>query len=123
MRKRTLIAAWGLGVGGGLVALVTSLGVAAPADETPRQDKNSPSYNRDIRPILADHCFSCHGTDEKNRKGALRLDERDAALVGGESGEPAIVPGKPEQSALLRRVTAHDDRQVMPPPRVKNPLG
>ncbi|MBI3408591.1 MAG: PSD1 domain-containing protein [Planctomycetes bacterium] len=80
------------------------------------------SFNRDIRPILSEHCFTCHGMDEKNRKAGLRLDERSAALRGGKSDGPAIVPGKPDQSALIQRITAHEDDGVMPPRRVKNPL-
>ncbi|MBX9627804.1 MAG: DUF1549 domain-containing protein, partial [Gemmataceae bacterium] len=79
-------------------------------------------YTRDIRPILADHCFTCHGPDDKSRKGGLRLDLRDDALTGGDSGEPAVVPGKPDKGELLRRVTTHDESEVMPPPRQKNPL-
>lgn len=81
------------------------------------------SFNRDIRPILSEHCFNCHGTDEKNRKGRLRLDERSEALKGGKSDGAAIVPGKPNESALIKRVTAHLPDDIMPPPRVKNPLG
>src|SRR5262249_53436953 len=78
--------------------------------------------NRDIRPILAEHCFLCHGMDEKNRKASLRLDDRDAALRGGGSQQPAIVPGKPEDSELIKRITAHEDNKLMPPPRAKKPL-
>ena len=122
MRYPTLVAPCGLGLGCCMVALVTSLSIAAPADETPNQNKNTPSFNRDVRPILSEHCFNCHGTDEKNRKGGLRLDERAAALAGGDSGIPAIVPGKPEQGELIRRITAHGQNEIMPPPRIKNPL-
>ncbi len=80
------------------------------------------SFNRDIRPILSDHCFACHGQDAASRKGELRLDARDSALKGGESGEPALVPGQPEKSALLARVVSHDRDEVMPPPKEKNPV-
>jgi hypothetical protein len=103
--------------------LTTSLlSIFAAASEEPPPRKTKISFNRDVRPILAEHCFHCHGMDEKNRKGRLRLDERDAALKGGRSEGPAIVPGKPNESALIKRVTAHDDDMVMPPPKVKNPL-
>jgi hypothetical protein len=122
LRYRPLRNTWGLGLGCCVVVLVTSLALDAPADETPRPNESAPSFNRDIRPILSEHCFNCHGTDEKNRKAGLRLDERGAALRGGRSGTAAIVPGKPEQSELIRRITAHDADEVMPPPRVKNPL-
>jgi hypothetical protein len=81
-----------------------------------------PQYNRDIKPILGDHCFNCHGQDEKSRKGKLRLDVREDALKGGKSGTPAIVPGKPEQSELIARITTHDEDDVMPPTDMKKPL-
>ena len=79
-------------------------------------------YSRDIQPVLAEHCFRCHGKDEAARKSGLRLDERAAALRGGESGEPAIIPGDPEKSALLSRVLADDDEGRMPPPEEKHPV-
>ena len=65
------------------------------------------SFNRDVRPILSDNCFHCHGPGEKDRKGGLRLDVRDAALKGGESGA-AFVPGKPQESELMTRILSHD---------------
>jgi len=80
------------------------------------------AYNRDIRPILADHCFTCHGADAGARKSKLRLDVREDALRGGESGDLALTPGKPETSELLKRVLSHDADEVMPPPKSKNPL-
>ncbi len=79
-------------------------------------------FNRDIRPILSEHCFTCHGQDSGARKSELRLDQREAALKGGESGDPAVTPGKPEASALVERVQSHDRDEVMPPPKAKNPL-
>jgi hypothetical protein len=81
----------------------------------------SVSFNRDVRPILSDKCFHCHGFDEKDRKGDLRLDLREAALKGGESG-PAIVPGKPEASELLKRIVSKDADEVMPPPKMHKPV-
>jgi len=56
-------------------------------------------YNRDIRPILSDNCFACHGPDKANRKGGMRLDLREAAVAPAESGDTAIVPGKANVSA------------------------
>jgi hypothetical protein len=116
------MAACGLGLGGGLVAVLTSLAFGTPADEISGSTESTPSFNRDIRPILSEHCFNCHGMDEKNRKAGLRLDERSAALLGGDSGSPAIVPGKPDKSEIIKRVTTHSDKEIMPPPRVKNPV-
>jgi hypothetical protein len=78
-------------------------------------------FNRDVRPILADHCASCHGPDVAQRKAGLRLDTRKAALLGGESG-PAIVPGKPEESEALIRILSDDPDEQMPPPKSRKPL-
>jgi hypothetical protein len=71
-------------------------------------------YNRDIRPILSDKCFHCHGFDEKKRESGLRLDTREGALK-----KNAIVPGKPAQSELLKRVTTKDANDHMPPAKSK----
>jgi hypothetical protein len=79
-------------------------------------------FQRQIRPLLADKCFACHGRDEEHRQGELRLDQRDAALKGGESGEPAIVSGEPGKSELLRRVFSTDESERMPPPDSKKSL-
>lgn len=72
------------------------------------------SYSKDVRPILSKNCFQCHGPDEHARQGELRLDERDGAVRELPSGARAIVPGEPGRSALIERVTSHDER-VMPP--------
>ena len=79
-------------------------------------------YNRDIQPILSEHCFLCHGQDEKGRKSSLRLDVRDAALKGGESDGPAIVPGKPDESAMISRLITQNEDDVMPPPKQQHPV-
>jgi hypothetical protein len=60
-------------------------------------------FNRDIRPILNDACFACHGPDSASRKGELRLDQRDAAVE-----KAAIVEGKPEESEMIRRILSDD---------------
>ena len=73
------------------------------------------NFNRDIRPILSDNCFQCHGPDEKQRHGKLRLDSREPTVVPAESGKTAIVPGKPTESELLRRVLSDDKDTHMPP--------
>ena len=72
-------------------------------------------YSRDIRPILANTCYACHGPDEKQRKAKLRLDVRDEAI------KKAIVPGKSAASLLLQRVVSKDADEVMPPPHAKKP--
>src|SRR5688572_25122650 len=79
-------------------------------------------FTRDVRPILAGHCFKCHGPDEGARKAKLRLDVRESALKAAKSDEVAIVPGKPDASELIRRIFAENEDDVMPPPATKNPL-
>ena len=71
-------------------------------------NQRSLDFNRDIRPILSDKCFACHGPDATAKKIKLRLDSETAALS-------AIVPGKPEQSKLVKRITHKDDAMRMPP--------
>jgi len=85
---------------------------------TASADDTQLRFNRDIRPILSNKCFRCHGFDEKGRKGDLRLDKREDA-VATHDGKPAIVPGKPQESALLQRITTSDSDDVMPPPDSK----
>ncbi len=68
------------------------------------------SYNRDIRPILSDNCFHCHGPDLKARKGKFRLDVREDAVAKG-----AIVPGKPKESELVARIFTLNQDDMMPP--------
>ena len=79
-------------------------------------------FQRDVRPILSQHCYQCHGPDDTGRKAKLRLDLRDLALLPAKSGSKAIVPGKPESSELVARIFCHDDDDLMPPPAAKKPL-
>ncbi len=72
-------------------------------------------FNRDIRPILSRNCFACHGRDEEHRAAKLRLDQRDSALAELEDGARAIVPGDPESSELIFRITEEDETVRMPP--------
>ncbi len=73
-------------------------------------------FNRDIRPILSDKCFFCHGSDVNHRKGDLRLDQKESAFKPAKSGETGIVPGHPEKSALVSRIhLGHADDDLMPP--------
>jgi len=74
-------------------------------------------FNRDIRPILSDRCFKCHGPDKAARKANLRLDLPEGAYAEREKSHlPAIMPGKPEESLLCRKVFATDPADAMPPP-------
>jgi mono/diheme cytochrome c family protein len=88
----------------GFFALLGSVVPALSGDE-------GIEYNRDIRPILAENCFACHGPDSAARKGDLRLDQRDAAVAAA-----AIVEGKPVESSLIERIKSADPELVMPPP-------
>jgi len=78
-------------------------------------------YNRDVRPILADRCFACHGPDAAARQAELRLDAAEFATADRD-GRKAIHPGKPKSSELLRRVTSTDPDERMPPADSGDPL-
>ncbi len=78
-------------------------------------------YNRDVRPLLSENCFSCHGTDSASRKAGLRLDHFETATNKLDDGAVAIVPGQPNQSEVVRRIFATDDDQ-MPPEKVNKIL-
>ena len=75
----------------------------------------SADFNRDIRPILSENCFACHGPDEKARKGKLRLDRKEDAFKPLESDGSAIVPGDPGRSKLIQRIGSPDEDERMPP--------
>ncbi|HAC92522.1 MAG TPA: hypothetical protein DCF63_18115, partial [Planctomycetaceae bacterium] len=83
----------------------------------PSKGQDRLSYNRDVRPILADKCFSCHGADSAARKADLRLDQRDNALE-----MQAVVPGDIEASQLIARLVTDDQHELMPPPEIKKPI-
>lgn len=73
------------------------------------------SFNRDVRSILSDKCYCCHGSDASHREAERRLDMREGALANS-SGVVAVVPGKPNESELVLRVFSTDGDQIMPPP-------
>ncbi|MFO1450078.1 MAG: PSD1 and planctomycete cytochrome C domain-containing protein [Opitutaceae bacterium] len=73
-------------------------------------------FTRDIKPILSDTCYHCHGPDAGSRKSGLRLDRQADALAGGKSGLPAIVPGQPDASELIARIFSQDPDEIMPSP-------
>jgi hypothetical protein len=101
-----------------LTILLVSMGLFAATS----QAAADVDYQRDVQPILAEHCLHCHGVDAAERKAGLRLDLREDAVRGGESGTPAIVPGKPQDSELIQRVLSADADLVMPPPDQNKPL-
>ena len=73
------------------------------------------SFNRDIRPIMSDTCFRCHGPDKNARMAELRLDIREDAVKPAGSGKTPIIPGKPEESEVIRRIFSVEASQIMPP--------
>ena len=89
---------------GSAISIAAPVGSAAPLD-----------FNRDVKPILAENCFVCHGPDEGSRKANLRLDRAAAAMSETESGAQAIVPGDPSASEVIARIDAADDDSRMPP--------
>src|SRR5438477_6399418 len=95
-------------------ALILLLSIGSVSTDAEEQSKDKVDYSRDIRPILANNCLLCHGPDGKARKADLRLDTREGAVALRE-GKAAIVPGKLDQSELVRRITTADREDVMPP--------
>ena len=91
--------------------MLSTPGTAAGRDSTPA----TVEFNRDIRPILSDRCFACHGPDEANRKTALRFDTEEGAFTELAGGGFAIVRGEPEKSGMLRRITSDNEAVRMPP--------
>ena len=116
-------------------AVVLGLGVIAgwPATRAAEPTDGSPGpavvdlpipdlvhFNRDVRPILSDACFACHGFDSAKRKADLRLDT-NAGLFAKLDDGMAVAPGKPDESLVLKRVLSHDPDEVMPPPKAQKP--
>lgn len=92
------------------ILILLSVNITCSADD-------SIQYNRDVRPILAEHCFACHGLDSIGREADLRLDVREAAIDSG-----AIVPHDAAASEMIARVNSDDADLIMPPPASKKPL-
>ena len=85
---------------------------AAPGGEARSRPVN---FSRDVRPILSDHCFACHGPDDRARKADLRLDTKEGAFAKLKDGGLTIVPGKPDESELVDRIESDDADLHMPP--------
>src|SRR5215510_2583491 len=85
-------------------------------------DGTAVDFSKQIRPILSDNCFQCHGPDESQRKAKLRLDTRQGAFAKLRGGGLAIVPGKPAESKLVERICAEDPDDRMPPARTNKKL-
>ena len=83
-------------------------------EHSPGADTDKVTFNRDIRPIMSDTCFRCHGPDKGSRMAGLRLDIRDEALKPTRSGKIPIVPGDPDKSEIIERIFA-TGAKIMPP--------
>lgn len=103
-----------------MVGILASAGLLQAAGV---KDRSAPiDFNRDIRPILSDHCYSCHGPDEGRRKAGLRLDVQEDAFRLLKSGKHALVAGDPSASTLVERIYTTDPDDLMPPPKGGKPL-
>jgi hypothetical protein len=101
-----------------VLGLTVGLALAGAATNAQAQ---GPDFNREVRPILAQHCFKCHGPDDGQRKVGLRLDYRAGAVGLLPSGHRAIVPGKPQASPFVRRILSRGP-DLMPPAYANKPL-
>src|SRR5262245_63775560 len=104
-----------------LIAVVAAAASSSSADDTAAPARRL-DFTREIRPILANHCWNCHGPDEKQRQAGLRLDLPEPSRAKLESGFAAIVPGKSGESELVERIESADEAEIMPPPAAKKPL-
>src|SRR5436190_12459144 len=93
---------------------VLFVSIASPAGADADTDKATAFFESRIRPVLVEHCYKCHSSQAKSPKGGLRVDSRDALLRGGGSG-PAIVPGKPDDSLVLKAMSHEGEVAEMPP--------
>jgi hypothetical protein len=96
--------------------LALALGAIGGLENASGDDRRL-EFNRDIRPILSDSCFACHGPDSAARQADLRLDRREAAVE-----KLAITPGDPDASEMIRRILSEDEADQMPPPESKKSL-
>jgi mono/diheme cytochrome c family protein len=95
---------------------VAAVGAGEPSAPAPRLSAEHVEFNRDIRPILSNSCFTCHGPDHNQRKGKLRLDMPEDATAPHKNGTP-IVPGDLSKSEIIARITSSNPDEVMPPPK------
>ncbi len=88
---------------------------AAWAGPSATKNGSKIDFNRDVRPILSDNCYACHGPDSEKRKAGLRLDRQEGALAELKSGNHAVIPGDPTKSTIVSRITTPDEDDRMPP--------
>ena len=99
---------------------LSSLLVCAAVHAAELPEASRISFNRDIRPILSENCYACHGFDPKHREGGLRLDTFEGATEDRD-GARGIVPGDPAKSDIWQRIISTDKDEVMPPPKSHKP--
>src|SRR5262245_52329724 len=109
------------------IAITAVLGLLLPGMKAAGDGASPPSkptvdFGRDVKPILSNYCYGCHGPDGTKRKAGLRLDRKEDALRPLKSGGRAIIPGHSAQSAVVERVSSDDDSWRMPPHRLGKPL-
>jgi hypothetical protein len=102
--------------GKNLIRCLALTGILALVHSTPGADSPPIDFNYQIRPLLSDRCFRCHGPDSGSRKAKLRLDQRAGALKELEAGMAVIKPGDPEHSELIQRIFTGNEDDLMPPP-------
>src|SRR6476660_5753622 len=105
-----------IGASGWIISLVLA-GQGTRADDAGQ----TVDFNRDIRPLLSETCYQCHGPDQKKRKADLRLDTKDG-LFKKLDNEAVVVPGKTSESDLYTRITSEDENERMPPPKALHSL-
>ena len=103
----------------GLIATVMLLGsmIIAMPEAGAVESRPTVDFQREVRPILSDACFGCHGPDAKARKGRLRLDVPEGGIFSERDGVRVVQPGKPDESELVRRIASKDPDETMPPPK------
>jgi len=93
--------------------LCFALAVTVSAAEMPSKSSASVDFQKEVRPLLESRCYECHGPQKQ--KSGLRLDRKSSALQGGDSGKPAVLPGKSADSVLVQKITSKDSDEIMPP--------
>src|SRR5262245_61919875 len=123
--RRALVFGAALVLVGAVLSMSSASGVTAQSAAGVRNGDDRPiDFNWDVRPILADNCFRCHGQSDTSRQAGLRLDQADMAYaeLKNKPGRHAIVPGEPDASELVRRITAPTPGARMPPPQANKIL-
>jgi hypothetical protein len=109
-----------IGIVCSLVSIHATNGFAQQSEAIPIEQ--TVDFNRDIRPILSDHCFNCHGPDANTLQAGLRLDQEDSVFAAAESGQMPVVRGDVGASELIKRIASSDPNDVMPPPDFDKPI-